>query len=183
MKKKLGIILLLVLILGFFTAYVIISNNKDSEQQPTSTDDLEDSQMKDVTWPCIYIEDVAASEKDAEAVVNVHVLNNPGIAGALIRFRFDERLELKEVHQGEAFSTLDYTPPGIFNSPCNFNWDSESGEASTNGIILTMTFALPDELNIGEEFEISCSFRDGDIYDENLDNVSIETHAGKIEIK
>ena len=52
-----------------------------------------------------------------------------------------------------------------------------------NGAILVLTFKLPDNIQSGQRYEIKCSFRNSDVYDENLNDVSIGTEIGTITIK
>ena len=68
--------------------------------------------------------------------------------------------------------------PGIAGS-----WDSESKQSEENGAVLALTFKLPKEVRSGESFDIRCSFREGDVYDSSLNNVSVGTNTGKIVIK
>ncbi len=138
---------------------------------------------ENITWPSFIIEDVTVSSDSSEASVIVSVQNNPGIAGALLRIYYDDRLKLDSAQPGKAFSELDYMPPGKMHNPCNFSWDSESSVAEEDGAVLLLTFKLPKKLLSGDSFEIHCSFRDEDVYDTNLNNVSISKAEGKIIVK
>lgn len=152
-------------------------------EQPSSYYEDDSTLRSDLTWPSIYIGDVTASKNDSEVSAVVYVVNNPGIAGALLRFYYDDVLTLVKAEPGKAFSSLEYTPPGQYSNPCNFSWDSENGMATENGAILALTFKLPEDVQPGKHYEIRCSFRDSDIYDENLNDVSIGTEIGTITIK
>ena len=112
--------------------------------------------------------------------VPVTVANNPGVAGARITISYDKALTLTDGKNGTAFSGLQFTAPGKFTSPCNFTWDSESGMATGNGTVLTLTFKIPANAAAGETYHIGCSYRNGDLYDEDLNDVSFETFGGTI---
>ena len=158
-------------------------DNLKEIEQPSSFYEDESTLRSDLTWPSIYIGDVTASENDKEVSAVVYIVNNPGIAGALLRFHYDDALTLINAEPGKAFSSLEYTPPGQYANPCNFSWDSENGMTEENGAILVLTFKLPDDAQSGKRYEIRCSFRDSDIYDENLNDVAIGTEIGTITIQ
>lgn len=160
------------------------SSDKTKEiEQPVSYYEDDSTLQSDLSWSSIYVGDITASETDKEVTAVVYIVNNPGIAGALLRFYFDDALTLIHAEPGKAFSSLEYTPPGQFSNPCNFSWDSESGMTKENGAILALTFKLPENMHSGARYEIRCSFRDSDIYDENLNDVSVGTKIGTITIQ
>lgn len=178
------IISALIIIASLSGCNVFFNNNDDcveTEEYSIYSNTVETEE--NITWPSFIIEDVTVSSDSKEASVIVSVQNNPGIAGALLRIYYDDRLTLDSAQPGKAFSDLDYTPPGKIQSPCNFSWDSESAVADEDGAVLLLNFKLPNNLVSGESFEIRCSFRDEDVYDEKLDNVSIGTKIGTITIK
>lgn len=80
------------------------------------------------TEPTIVVDSKSASSGSTVSV-DLLVVNNPGMAGAKITVSYAEELTLLEAVSGEAFAALDYTRPGVFTSPCNFNWDSENAES------------------------------------------------------
>ncbi len=191
-KRIISIITILAVIVGCMTAchkkkqaetVNVITDAVESMPQQSSSCEIDDELPSEITWPCIYIKNATASVSEKEVSIAVLIMNNPGIAGALLRFYYDNRLSLIDAQPGKAFSSLDYTPPGEYLNPCSFNWDSESGMTSDDGTILILTFKLPEVIHVGENFEIKCSFRDSDVYDENLNNVSVGTESGTIIIK
>ena len=135
-----------------------------------------------IDGPTFIVEKVTASAGSTVSVT-VRVENNPGVAGAILTLSFDERLTLKGATAGEAFSYLQYTKPGQFVNPCNFSWDSESGMATDDGVVLTLNFEVSDSANVGEELGINLSYRHGDIYDENLDDLDFAIVNGSITVQ
>lgn len=115
--------------------------------------------------------------------VPVVIVKNPGIAGAKITALYDPALILQDACSGEAFSHLDYTGPGQYMNPCSFTWDSESGMATQEGEILRLTFQVPEDAPMGRTYEIKCIYTEGDIFDENLDNVSLGVINGAITVE
>lgn len=115
--------------------------------------------------------------------VSVRIYKNPGIAGAKLTFVYDPALILTSGESGPAFSVLDYTGPGKFVSPCNFTWDSESGEATQNGDILYLTFMIPANGISDQTYAVNCIYNEGDIYDEALNDVTIEVISGVITVE
>ena len=118
--------------------------------------------------------------------VEISVKNNPGVLNALLTVTFDDALMLTNVQSGAAFSTLDFTPPGksggTYSSPCNFLWDAIDDPATSDGIILILTFVLPEEAEPGTKYAVELSYLSGDIADGDLQPVEFEISNGEIEI-
>ena len=114
--------------------------------------------------------------------VNVEVIieNNPGIAGAVIKFEYDERLTLVSASAGEAWSDLSLTKPAEFQSPCNFVWDGNG--AYGNGIVLTLTFDIPYDAAVDEVYEITAAYADGNIIDTDYNPVDLTIFSGAVTV-
>ena len=56
--------------------------------------------------------------------VDVTIENNPGILGAVLKLTYDKALTLESVTEGEAFSELEMTKPGL--APAGF-WTTLTG--------------------------------------------------------
>lgn len=116
--------------------------------------------------------------------VNIELKNNPGILGATLKVDFDKNLKLVNASSGEAFSSLTMTKPGKYDSPCQFVWDGQdiSGEDVKDGIILTLTFEVGEETELGRDLEIRVSCGEGDVTDKNLEAVKVQTVSGKVTV-
>lgn len=114
--------------------------------------------------------------------VDICVANNPGMAGAKITVSYHKDLELVEAASGETFSALDYTRPGVFTSPCNFNWDSENAEVSEDGVLLTLSFRVADSVAANAKLNVDVSYRFGDIYNSNLDSLEFDFVNGFVTV-
>ena len=153
-----------------------------SDKQSNSSESTTEQQTDATDVPSLIIDKVTAGAGQT-VEVKIRVVNNPGIAGALIRFDLDAGLQLMNATPGEAFSFLDYTPPGKFENTCKFSWDSEFGMAVEDGTILTLTLKTPETANPGDMFNIHCAYNIGDIYNEELNDVDLEINSGSITIQ
>ncbi len=130
---------------------------------------------------------IPSINETAGSVVNVDVVieNNPGILGATLTFDFGSELKLMGATNGEAFSALQMTLPGVMKSPCNFVWDGQelSDEDVKDGVILTLQFKIPDDAEAGTRYNISASYMAKDILDNYLNPVPLEIVDGYIEVK
>lgn len=183
MIRKITSVLLAIVVIILTFSGCSESGSEEYDNSSYSYVDNTDYEKGSNSWPRLYIKDVTVSETAKEATVYVYVINNPGISGALLRFSFDDRITLIDSQPGKAFSELYYTNPGQYSNPCNFSWDSEDEVSEKDGTILALKFKLPNELHKGMSFEIKCSFRDGDIYDKELNDVEISAESGKIIIE
>lgn len=166
MKKRVSMLLLILIFsLSCFPAGIISAN--------ASTD---------FTEPTIYVESKTFAPGE-QVKVNVNVSNNPGIAGAILKISYDSKLTLIGAENGEKFAKLSFTKPGNFGNPSTFLWDSESGQVSDDGTILTLTFNVSDDAKPNENLKIGVSCSQGDIYNENLDDVDFKMIEGFVSLK
>jgi hypothetical protein len=135
-----------------------------------------------VSDPTIVVNKVTASAGQT-VDVTVMVKNNPGVAGGTLILHFDAGLELTNASVGEAFGELDYTKPAKLKDGCAFNWDSLNQESHKDGTILTLSFAVPANAASGTVYNISISYRSGDIYNVDLNDVEFDLVAGSITVK
>ena len=132
--------------------------------------------------PTITVPHVLASAGETIEVA-VSIKNNPGIAGAKLTLVYHSKLTLTNVAEGVAFDAIDYTAPANLTSGCAFNWDSLTGEATENGEILLLTFQISEHVSVGDVLIITCTYEDGDIYDENIEDVFVNCVYGSITIQ
>lgn len=131
--------------------------------------------------PAVCVGDVTAQAGQTVSVPVV-IKNNPGVAGAKIKIAFDSRLTLVSATKGDAFAVLDYTAPASLKNGAAFNWDSLDTQSNVDGTILTLEFEVPANAERGDTFAVSFSYRNGDIYDVNLDDVSLNMVSGTITV-
>lgn len=115
--------------------------------------------------------------------VDICILQNPGIAGAKFSVSFDEGLTLIAADEkGGVFEALDYTAPKNLVNSCPFNWDTLDQVASEDGRIMTLTFAVADNAVAGDQFDINISYQYGDIYDSDLNSLSVTMVGGVLDV-
>lgn len=133
------------------------------------------------TEPTVVVESKAAAA-GATVDVNLLVVNNPGIAGAKLTISYDENLTLLDAVSGDTFADLDYTRPGVYTSPCNFNWDSESAEVGEDGVLLTLTFQVSEDAAANEKLDVNVSYRYGHIYNAELESIAFDMVSGYVSV-
>lgn len=134
--------------------------------------------------PKIAIESADASPGQTFDV-KISLEDNPGIVSAKFKVLFDEGLTLVSATNGDVFSTLTYIPPkqltsgGKITTSCQFAWTGFDINDSDikNGTVLTLSFELSDEAEIGETFNISVSSELGDIVDRDLKEYALSTQS------
>ena len=162
-KKALAVLLAVVML---FTAFPL----RSAAQEQTST-------------PTLTVE--STSTRTGSTVdVQITIQNNPGILGATLALRYDDKLTLTAATAGDAFSTLSLTKPGQFASPCQFIWDGESleDEDIIDGTILTLTFQVAADAAPGSELPVRISYVPGDLIDKDLKSVSAEITNGIVTV-
>lgn len=132
--------------------------------------------------PTIVVESVTASAGDT-VEVELSIVNNPGIAGATVSIEYPVGVVFAEATNGDAFATLDFSHTNGLPNPCNLTWDSESGQTTANGTIANLKFTVPVDAKSGDTFEIKCSYKYGDIYNDSWDDVEIEFVNGLITVE
>ena len=130
----------------------------------------------------LYVESTyCVAGKDVE--VDICISDNPGIAGAKFSVSFDEKLTLIEADENAGvFEALDYTAPNTLSNGCPFNWDSLDAEATEDGKIITLTFAVADDVTAGDQLDINVSYNYGDIYDVALNSITVTMVGGALDV-
>lgn len=131
--------------------------------------------------PAIVVESKYAAA-NTQVEVNVNITDNPGIAGAKITATFSDKLTLTGATVGSNFAALDYTEPASFVSGCAFNWDSLDAVVSEDGTLLTLTFLVSEDAKANEVLDVTISYRSGDIYNGDLNDVEFEIVNGRITV-
>lgn len=130
----------------------------------------------------ITVSTVTAQPGDAGVEVTVSVADNPGICGMLLHFAYDPALELVNVEQGEALSSLtlgDFAKPYL--NPLNATWDGVYDDKS-NGVALKLTFDIPADTPEGT-YPIQVSYKSGNVYDNDLNDMELNLFSGAVEVK
>ena len=148
-------------------------------------DSVVTAQYKKDTAPALVIDSAEAAAGDANVTVRVKIRNNPGILGMTLKLSYDAAaVELVDSASGAAVRKLNYTKPGKYKNGCIFTWYAEQLSAGdvADGDILVLTFRVPDTTPAGA-YPITLSFTDGDVFDRDLQTVSLKVENGNINIK
>ena len=115
--------------------------------------------------------------------VNLVIAENPGVLGATLVVSWDESLTLVADTSGEAFSHMTYTSPSRYTaSGTNFVWfGNEVGEAM-DGIVLTLTFEVPNTAENNEILPIWVTYTPGDVVDGNDNDVTFSITDGYVRV-
>lgn len=116
--------------------------------------------------------------------VPVMITGNPGLLGASMELSYDEGLTLLSVEQGDAWSYMTMTNPGVFASPCNFLWDAQDVPADVvqDGTIMTLVFRIEEDVAANSALKVSLSYHEGDVFDGNMESVALTLNDGKITV-
>lgn len=134
--------------------------------------------------PVISVSNVSA-EPGETVTADISIKNNPGILGMTLKVTFDEDiLSLTSVVSGDAVSALTFTPPKNLVSGCKLPFDAlEINDSDVkDGTIATLTFTVSENASSGEKSEISISYDNGAIIDNDLNALEIPTSSGSVEI-
>lgn len=113
--------------------------------------------------------------------VTLDIKENTGIAGMILKLSYDEELTLTNIAPGTALSSLTFTPPAIVSkNPCTLLWDGIEAD-TTNGTILTLTFAISDTAADGE-YDVNVSYTKGDIYDGDTEDINVQIDNGVVTV-
>lgn len=123
--------------------------------------------------------DTVTSEKGKTVDVPIIISGNTGIAGGILDITYDKELTLTGIKRGTAFSDLDFTPPKHLTSyPVRLLWDGIDADC-TNGTIAILTFTAPDKIGA---FNITATYRKGDFYDGDMEDLEISITNGQINV-
>lgn len=135
-----------------------------------------------ISGPTISVGNITAKAGDT-VKIPVILHNNPGINGATILVSFDEALSLKKVKNGAALGKLNFTQPGKYTTPCTFLWDGIDDDIKEDGEMLVLSFKISDDVQSGQKLGITVSYKNGAIYDKDLNDVNFDVVGGSITIK
>ena len=138
------------------------------------------------TKTVIYAEHVSVKKGTGEVTMNVRVINNPGIMGAVLKVSVDDKvLGFKEATKTE-YPGLTLTSPGpkTTASPYTFMLDALelAEEDKKDGTLFTITFKVKDTTATGK-YDIKLSYDNGAIFDEDYKDPKVCLENGSITIK
>lgn len=150
------------------------------------TSDLVVTATYTTTKTVIYAEHVSVDKGTGEVTMNIRVINNPGIMGAVLKVSVDDKvLGFKEATKTE-YPGLTLTSPGpkATASPYIFMLDALelAEEDKKDGTLFTITFKVKDTAATGK-YDIKLSYDNGAIFDEDYKDPKVCLENGSITIK
>lgn len=127
-----------------------------------------------------------ATKRGEEVVVEIMLTNNPGLLGFNINVHFDkDKLTPTELKEGGIFKDMTTTfgdeNADLESVDCiKILWDSMS-KVSLDGSVCKLGFKVKDTAAFGNT-EMTITYENGDIVDNNLDDVDCELGKGTIYI-
>ena len=135
--------------------------------------------------PAISAKNVYARAGE-EVLVPIEIKNNPGVLGMTLTVYYDDSVcTLQSAENGEAFSgILDLTLPGKLTNAARFIWDgiALAKKDIKDGEILIMKFKINDNAKSGV-CPITLKLFDGDVLDNELNEIYLRTTGGNIVIE
>lgn len=132
----------------------------------------------------ITVEKVYA-QAGGTATVNLSIQDNPGILGMTLKVKYDEsKVTLTGVENGDTLSYMTFTKPKDLSSGCQLPWDAMDVPADQvkDGVIATLTFQVSAAVQQNELIEISVSYDDGAIIDNEMKPLAVSVENGQIRI-
>ena len=128
----------------------------------------------------ISVDNITEKETNQTIEVPIKIEKNSGICGATLTVAYDEKLELKGISKGNAFSSLTMTPPGDFSQKTlKILWDGVD-EDKSNGTLVILRFSNPKKAGT---YKINISYKNGDIIDGDLNPVDVTVVNGSIKVE
>ncbi|MCQ4023359.1 MULTISPECIES: InlB B-repeat-containing protein [unclassified Ruminococcus] len=117
--------------------------------------------------------------------VDLKIANNPGILGMTLSLKYDEQYAtLTSVQNGDALSAMTFTTPKKLHSGVKLPWDAENvkPEDIKDGVIATLSFKIAEKAPEDEMIDISLSYDQGAIINNNMEALNVNLQAGYIKV-
>lgn len=134
----------------------------------------------------IYAESVSVNKGAGEVTVNIRIINNPGIMGAILKVSVDDRMFSFKSAGKTGYPGLTLTVPGsgVTGSPYSFMLDALelSNEDKQDGTLFSVTFKIKNADATGA-FAVKLSYDAGAIFDEKYKDAKVVLENGTIRVK
>lgn len=117
-------------------------------------------------------------------LVNVILENNPGIWGMDLAVSYDKtNLTLNSVINGDVFADSEWTKGNLSAESYILSYEANGFEnVSGSGVLATLEFTVNDEAQAEDFYEISVSYRSGDIIDAAFAEISPAVVQGGVQV-
>lgn len=116
--------------------------------------------------------------------VNVKLENNPGIWGMDLVVNYDKtKLTLNSVTNGMVFSDSEWTKGNLSGEKYILSYEAGGFEnIIANGVIATLEFTVNDAANVNDFYEVSVSYKPGDIIDVGFNEPDVAIVSGGVQV-
>lgn len=139
------------------------------------------------TDPAIIVQNVTVNQGAEEVVLEVYIKNIPGIIAMTLQMNVDDNaFALQSAKKGDTLPSTDLTVGKQTSSPYRFLFDAMevTEEDKKDGVLLTITLNVKDPSALAKgEYNVTFSYTDGDIYDENFNTIDLQMVSGTITVK
>ena len=150
------------------------------------TSDLVVTATYTTTKTVIYAEHVSVNKGTDEVSVNVRVINNPGIMGAVLKVSVNNQALAFKGADKTDYPGLTLTGPGpqTTESPYIVMLDAMelTNDDKKDGTLFTVTFTVKDPDESGK-YDINLSYDTGAIFDENYKEPKVYSENGSITVE
>lgn len=150
------------------------------------TSDLVVTATYSTTKLIISAESVTVNKGTGEVTMNIRVVNNPGIMGAVLKVSVNDDVFAFASASKTGYPGLTLTAPGsaTTSSPYTFMLDSLdlSADDKKDGTLFTITFKIKDTSATGK-YDVKLSCNKGGIFDENYNDLDVTFVNGTITIQ
>lgn len=150
------------------------------------TSDLVVTATYTTTKLIISAESVTVNKGTGEVTMNIRVVNNPGIMGAVLKVSVNDEVLAVSGANKTGYPGLTLTAPGsaATSSPYNFMLDSMelSADDKKDGTLFTITFKIKDTSVTGK-YDVKLSCNQGGVFDENYNDLNVTFVNGSITIQ
>ena len=131
--------------------------------------------------PTITVGTVEGNPND-EVAVTVSLSNNPGVCSIRLAVSYDSKLTLTAVENGNIMSDAGFGKQ-LSANPYYVTWDESlaNNDNTKNGTLVTLTFKISESASAGD-LPVSVSYRVGEIYNLELDDVVFDTISGTVSV-
>lgn len=134
----------------------------------------------------ISAESVTVNKGTGEVTMQIRVVNNPGIMGAVLKVSVNDDVFAFTSASKTGYPGLTLTAPGsaAASSPYTFMLDSLelSADDKKDGTLFTITFKIKDTSVTGK-YDVKLSCNQGGIFDENYNDLEVTFVNGSITIQ
>ncbi|MBR2100109.1 MAG: hypothetical protein IJ927_02115, partial [Eubacterium sp.] len=128
-----------------------------------------------------FVASNVSSKAGKEISIEIYIEENPGITSLSIDVAYPEGLTLVSVTDEKLFGS-GFSKGKLNSNPIALSWyKSDSSNDDSTGLFATLTFAIDEELPVGD-YPIEITFDPDNIFDNEFNNVEFDVENGNVNI-